>query len=359
MAWWENLMWSIHITPGENELLTSFLMRACHGLGLTAHRLGAIHFPGVALWNRDLDRSAGDSLLSAIGHTAGVSWKRVVAMTLRSIEGFLGRDDRPPGRCVVPWLLPLGIYHRIRRLHGLRYCPACLAASPCFQRSWRLSFVTMCPIHRCSLADQCPACQSVIMPHRQSISLVHCWQCGSRLDIVAPVSAASASDLPHRQWLQQYGLGWLEGHQRRVGKHRVGAVDGLRGMEALRCIFQLRQVPVVNHSTPDIRVASESDTFRASRYEATRLTALLQDWPQAAITLAKAERLTKRVVVRYEPLPSWLRDLTEVLPPGRIQARPRQRFVLRRLLRRLHRQRSADWRTKRARLLLAAARRRS
>lgn len=351
-------MWSIHIIPGEDELLTSFLLRASHALGLTPHRLGTIHFPGASLWNRDLDRSAHDCLLDTIAHTAGMSWNRVVAMTLRSIERCLRPNDRLPGRCSVPWLLPLGIYHRLRRCHGLRYCPQCLATSVFFQRSWRLSFVTMCEVHGCSLADQCPACGSVIMPHRQAISLVHCWRCGSRLDQGARVSSSPTCDFSHRHWLQSLGQRWLNGHQCRIGKHHIGAAEGLGGIEVLRRIFQLRQVPAADHTAPESGVTNQSETFRASRHEATCLTVLLKSWPQAAIDVATAARLTKRVVPRLRSLPSWLHDLVETLPAGRVQTRPRQRFVLRHLLRQLQRRHPEGWRTERARLLLAAARRR-
>lgn len=351
-------MWSIHIIPGEGELLTSYLMRAAHALGLTPHRLETIHFPGSSLWNRDLDRSAGDSLLDSIARTAGVSWNRVVAMTLRSFERYLGPDDRPLGRCSVPWLLPLGIYHRLRRCHGLRYCPACLATSACFQRSWRVSFVTVCDVHGCSLADQCPTCRSVIMPHRQRVSLMHCWRCGSRLDAVPSGSIPPAWDFSFRQRLQRLGQCWLEGQRCRVGRHHLGAVEGLGGIHVLRQIFRLRQAPAVNHTTPETGAPSRSETFHASRHEATCLAVILENWPQAAIDLATAERLTKRVVSRHRTLPSWLHDLTEALPAGRVQTRPRQRFVLRRLLRQLQRRHPDGWRTERARLLLAAARKR-
>ena len=45
-------------------------------------------------------------------------------------------------------------------------CPWCLQgdAEPYFRRQWRLTFVTLCPQHRCQLLDRCAACAAPCSP---------------------------------------------------------------------------------------------------------------------------------------------------------------------------------------------------
>ena len=40
-----------------------------------------------------------------------------------------------------------------------RICPRCLRESPVWWAVWDLGLVTTCPIHRCHLVNQCPACK--------------------------------------------------------------------------------------------------------------------------------------------------------------------------------------------------------
>jgi len=74
---------------------------------------------------------------------------------------------------------------RDRTRNGLRYCPECLKTDsiPYYRKSWRLGYVSFCPIHNCLLENDCPSCKSPLFPYRlkwdQNISV--CYKCGANL----------------------------------------------------------------------------------------------------------------------------------------------------------------------------------
>lgn len=82
------------------------------------------------------------------------------------------------------------MYHRKRQGFGLQLCPYCLQEDviPFFRKAWRVSFHTICPIHRCMLIDRCPSCSIGIAFHRVETgvqiienlnwSLSACHHCG-------------------------------------------------------------------------------------------------------------------------------------------------------------------------------------
>ena len=56
-----------------------------------------------------------------------------------------------------------------------RLCPACLRERPIWWAVWDLGLVTACPIHRCLLFNQCPACRRKLAWQRLA---VHQCRCG-------------------------------------------------------------------------------------------------------------------------------------------------------------------------------------
>lgn len=151
------MRWPFALTPHDDELLSSFLVRTAHRHGLTPYRFCAFHFPGLPVWNRDIDRSAPNVLLEAIAQNADLPLERVVGMTLRGAEAMLGSRK---SKGASPWLNTIGIYHRQRRRWGQQYCPDCVAAHPVFYRSWRMSCVVVCTRHRTGMQDTCPHCDA-------------------------------------------------------------------------------------------------------------------------------------------------------------------------------------------------------
>lgn len=68
-----------------------------------------------------------------------------------------------------------------------RICPRCLCERPIWWAVWDLGLVTVCPIHRCHLVNQCPACKMNLAWQRPA---VHECRCGLDLRTVAPQAAA-------------------------------------------------------------------------------------------------------------------------------------------------------------------------
>jgi hypothetical protein len=71
-----------------------------------------------------------------------------------------------------------------------RICSPCLREAPIWWAVWDLGLVTTCPIHRCHLVNQCPACKRKLAWQRPS---VHKCRCG--LDLRALTAEAATPDL--------------------------------------------------------------------------------------------------------------------------------------------------------------------
>jgi len=71
-----------------------------------------------------------------------------------------------------------------KRSFGCQICPECLRTDtePYLRAEWRLSFMTICRVHRVSLIDRCPKCQAPIQPvylGPESDRIDTCWHCGN------------------------------------------------------------------------------------------------------------------------------------------------------------------------------------
>ena len=154
------------------------------------------------VWSRDIDRHPAPALLALLGRQTGQPVATLRALTLDRYAGLLFESVNLAGN--TPWILPVGVFHRLRR-HGAQYCPLCLRADPIpyHRRPWRLALYVLCEFHGGVLRDSCPACGSPLAYHR----------CG-------------------------------------IGRHRA-----LRGPEALRfcpgCQFDLGQAPLIDFRWPD------------------------------------------------------------------------------------------------------------
>lgn len=162
-------LWPIHPAPADDELLSSWLTRIARLNHTKLHTLVSLAFPGTAIWNRDIDRSASPDFLNQLARRSGKSLHQVRQTTLNSLAMVLGSPVR--GRGNDPWILPAGVYHRTRRQPWLSYCPLCLAEDPdpYFRRRWRLAFYTLCHHHGVLLLDRCPQCLSVVQFFRHDL----------------------------------------------------------------------------------------------------------------------------------------------------------------------------------------------
>jgi hypothetical protein len=146
------------------------------------HTLADLAMPGIPVWNRDFDRNASIIALRQLSRNLSIPVRSLRGATLQS---YVGRVFATlPQRGFVPWLVPLGVYHRTRR-RGLPYCPLCLRESPYYRLEWRLAFLTACRVHRVQLLDRCPACAATVNFHRNVAArqlITQCHQCGHLLD---------------------------------------------------------------------------------------------------------------------------------------------------------------------------------
>jgi hypothetical protein len=202
--------WPVHPHPYEDELLSSWLVRAARANGVKVQTLCAQAFGNEhQLWNRDIDRLAPAWLIEAMSEKTGTPLARVWETTLLGYEGKLYDKYHPAGQ--LRWVSTLHIYHRKRLGYGIQFCPKCLTEGdePYYRRAWRVALYTFCPKHDVMLWDRCPGCGTGIAFHRLELgrpdlidgqSLRCCWFCGFDL--------SSTPTSPVDKWDDQVFSSW-------------------------------------------------------------------------------------------------------------------------------------------------------
>lgn len=206
--------------PKPDELLSSWVMRLAHDHLLKAHSFGKMLFPGVHVWNTDLDRSATESMLRTLSERTGTALPVVQQTVLRRYEGQIHMSSSLGS--IANSILPLGIYHRTRRYYGLLFCPGCLrkdGAVPYFRTHWRLAIMHVCTKCGIYLQDRCPECYQPVaffrseLGHKSKLadkSISHCFHCGLDLSRV-PVERAAPLVIEYQAELERVmHEGWNE-----------------------------------------------------------------------------------------------------------------------------------------------------
>ena len=106
-------MWPWRPEPLPDELLSSWLRRVALGNSPKVHTFCNAVWPGLQIWNRDIDCLAPEVLLEALALGTGQPTSRVRQTTFGSLEGVLFEQVRVTGP--TEWVLPVGVYHRTRR----------------------------------------------------------------------------------------------------------------------------------------------------------------------------------------------------------------------------------------------------
>lgn len=148
-------------------MLSSWLYRLAEINATKLHTFSKRYFPTQAVWTRDIDKSASHNLLKDLAQITAIPNQDVAATVLTSYEGQLLEHINQNGNS--KWILPLGIYHRLRRRFGLQFCPQCFindGLRPYFRKYWRLSIFVTCPLCGLHLYDRCPFCLNTIAFHR-------------------------------------------------------------------------------------------------------------------------------------------------------------------------------------------------
>ena len=182
-------MWLIHPKPKDRELLSSWILRTCEMMALKPHSFCHRHWPGLQIWNRDIDKLAPAELLRGMAEGTGVSLERAEQTTLRSLERIVVERLAKGSDSIIT---NVGVYHRKRTGYGLRYCPACFGEPEgrYFRQEWRLISVSTCPAHGVMLRDDCE-CGAPIVPGRGGIA--RCHRCEERLSSSEITEASTAS----------------------------------------------------------------------------------------------------------------------------------------------------------------------
>ncbi len=195
----EHEAWPARLKPLPDELLSSWLIRLAMAHGVKLHTLSTTTWPRKAIWNRDVDKSADEEVVRVLAGKTLTLLNRARGTTLSSYEGLLFEGYNYYGP--TPWLLPVGVYHRLRLRYGQQFCPRCLAEDrePYYRRRWRLAFMVCCERHRTTLCDRCPRCGSPVNFHRNelgdftqpvAVSMTNCHACG--LDFRGPQARATS-----------------------------------------------------------------------------------------------------------------------------------------------------------------------
>jgi hypothetical protein len=206
--------------PKRDELLSSWLTRMAHAHLIKTYSFGKSVFPGVSLWNRDLDKIAPESVLQTLAVRTVTSSERIRQTILRRYEGVLYLRHNPNGN--TNWILPLGIYHRTHRQHGLLFCPECLrrdGATPYYRTHWRLAFFDVCTTCGVYLHDSCPECKMPITFFRVELGhksllpdrpISSCFNCRFDLTTTPVVMTSMQHSAAQTELLRIMQQGWNE-----------------------------------------------------------------------------------------------------------------------------------------------------
>jgi predicted RNA-binding Zn-ribbon protein involved in translation (DUF1610 family) len=348
--------WPIPITPYAEELLSSFLCRAAKLHGLSPSRFCHFYLPGMPVWNRDIDRTPPPGLLKMVACQAGLeSVERIKQTTLpasvtKPTGGIHTRTQQ-----IMPWVTEVGIYHRLRTLHGQRFCPECIREQPYLLKHWRFSWCFCCTKHRILLHDACHQCGAVIAMHRAYVPFC-CHECGIPL-------AQTATQVETSRMLIQFQIRLHEGQHRCIDNvgHYTWQFWEILSVTAqiLRAVKQQhRDLPRRPEWLQEISSAAWCSRARVaeSRVLVRFMHWLILNWPASFRSLAQAGHWTQKTFryIRQTDCTRLKREWHK-LPLGNTQRSAGRRITLRQRLNSLSVSQPPDWRLTRARLLWKAA----
>lgn len=321
----------IHPQPRQDELLTHWFLRLAHANGLKAQGLADYAFGHPSsFWARDQDRYPTLGVVERIAELTGRDPGDVSALTLAGHKGVNPTDE---GRVhLLPWVLPVGVYHRTRRNFGMQFCPYCLMEDsiPYFRRRWRLAFATICDRHGSMLHDRCPECGASVAAFRNDIGhwrkftpgdYTLCWKCGFDLRR-APVYCAPGPDglslVAQRSLVTFHDLGWwflsdnttipFACQYLDVLRHLLLFLDSTAGHRLLNFIAQQTGWEPAIAPKPGRRVFELLPVMTRHRRLVSAFW-LLNEWPERFIRAATTVRITQSMLLRSATLPFWFESV--------------------------------------------------
>jgi hypothetical protein len=326
-------VWPAYSKPQDDELLSSWLVRLSMAHGLKLHTFCSLAWPRKAIWNRDIDKSADEGVLAVLAEKTNTPLERVRGTTLSAYEGILYEKHNPFGNTL--WLMPVGVYHRMRTHYGLQFCPRCLAGDkePYFRRRWRLAFATVCMEHRVVLRDRCPRCGAAVNFHRDELgmrskyaatSMTLCHACRFDLRTADENSVGGGSEV-------EADAAEVEFQERLLNAIRDGwiIVDGQGAVYShlfFRVLHQLMRVVTTGKRSAALRAAAIarwdvspfSPSFSGNSRDLERLDIntrrqllaiaryMLEDWPERFVEFCRANRVWSSTLLRdLDDVPYW------------------------------------------------------
>lgn len=309
--------------PGEDELLSSWLVRLAQAHRMKVESFCQYLWPQVVVWKRDVDKLALPLMLDTLEARTLTTPHRVFQTTLVSIiERLTGTSLITAQQGPASWVMPVGIFHRTRQGNGLAYCPGCLrrdGTAPYYRVSWRLAFHVACPTCGVYLREDCPACGASINFFRLDVGhknvadqpLSTCYKCAFDLS-QAPTKPVSSQELYRYQSLYRISReGWNQAvpypHQYfRVLRQLVRILSCPFG-EALRLQAGMRLRLGQLAEWPPGGGAFEQMPIARRTYLLEQATWLLEDWPARFIGVMHDNQIKSYTIRRdmAEEMPFW------------------------------------------------------
>jgi hypothetical protein len=315
-------LWPGFVCVRPDELLSSWLVRLAHAHLLKVHTFCAVTWPGLNIWNRDVDRIAPPNLLATLSQRTPTTTSRIRETTLASYEGVLYQYHNPRGN--TNWILPLGIYHRIRRRYGLLFCPSCLQAdgvNPYFRKSWRLALSFVCLNCGVKLHEKCPNCNQPVMFFRQELGhksampntlISSCFHCGFDLSQASKVLASQELLSTQVEWNRIMMQGWCASvfyppHYFEVLRQIAKVLNSkMISNPALQQILSLCIDKEDRCELPSLQGPLEQWPLYLRRARLLQAHWLLTEWPIRFITIMKEYRIASTPLLRDFPnAPFW------------------------------------------------------
>ncbi|PTM50321.1 TniQ family protein [Phreatobacter oligotrophus] len=167
--------------PLPDELLSSWIQRTATGMLFLPYAFVHTYWQSEPpVLSRDIDLLGDPRVIAGMAVGTGTNPAVAASTTLTAFDGRLFADCGARG--IYPWVLPVGVRNRDRKLPGQQYCPHCLSSDerPYLRKQWRLAVMSVCVVHSQVLLDRCSRCASPLMPFR-SRALHVCWNCNRDL----------------------------------------------------------------------------------------------------------------------------------------------------------------------------------
>lgn len=196
--------------PLPDELLSSWMHRTGSGMFFRPYAFVHTYWQSVPpVLSRDIDLMADPRVVRGMAFGTSTEAYDAFRTTIPSFAGWL--YDGRTTRGLVPWVLPVGVRNRERKLPGQQFCPLCLAADaqPYLRRKWRLALASVCTQHRVQLLDRCQNCYCALAIFR-SPEIYACWNCHSDLREAVTVTAGQPALDFDKIATKALTLGWAQ-----------------------------------------------------------------------------------------------------------------------------------------------------